>query len=125
MTSLSTTAPSIKGSTISSLVEDIAKLADSGRIPAELLVDRLTPEDRTLLGQPVNPAGWYDIHTYRRMTELICEVEGRREDLLRERGAAAARRLAEAGLYQQIDSVSRLQEVHELDHEARFVAYAS
>jgi hypothetical protein len=48
---------------------------------------------------------------------------GRRDDLLRERGGAAARRLAAAGLYQQIESTSRLRELRELDEQTRFSAY--
>ena len=92
-------SPSIKGSGVSSLIEDLSKMREEGRAPAALLEQRLTPSDRALLDQPVNLAAWYDIHSYRRLAELLCEVEGRREDLLRERGAAAARRLAEAGLH--------------------------
>jgi hypothetical protein len=115
--------PSIKGASISSLVEDLAKLRDSGRLPLPLLEQRLTAEDRELLDRPVNLAGWYDIHSYRRMAELLCEVLGRREELLRERGAAAAKRLAAAGLYQQMESVGRINEVRELGGEARFRAY--
>ena len=117
------TQPSIKGASISSLIEDLAKMRDSGRLDESLLEQRLTAEDRQLLDQPVNLAGWYDIHSYRRMAELLCEVEGRREDLLRERGAAAARRLAAAGLYQQMESLTRLHEIRKLDQGARFAAY--
>jgi len=115
--------PSIKGASISSLVEDLAKLRDSGRLPAALLEERLQPKDRAMLDEPVQLAGWYDIHSYRRLAELLCEVEGRREDLLLERGAAAARRLAAAGLYQQMESVGRLKEFRDLDDDARFKAY--
>ncbi len=95
--------PSIKGASISSLIEDVAKMRDDGRASAALLDERLGEDERALLDQPVNLAGWYDVHSYRRLAELVCEVEGRREDLLRERGAAAARRLAASGLYQQMD----------------------
>jgi hypothetical protein len=117
------TTPSIKGASISSLVEDVAKLRDCGRIPAELLEERLTHADRELLEQPVNFASWYDIHSYRRIAELLCEVEERREDLMRERGAAAARRLAAAGVYQQMDTVQRTNDDRHLDEAARFQAY--
>jgi hypothetical protein len=115
--------PSIKGASISTLIEDIAKMRDSGRIPTALLEQRLTVADRELLDEPVNPAGWYPIHSYRRLAELICEVEGRREDLLRERGAAAAKRLAAAGIYQQIDSVTRVKQVQEMSQAAHFEDY--
>ncbi len=116
-------SPSIKGTSISSLIEDLAKFVAEGRVEPALVDERLTVEDRDLLDRPVNAAGWYDIQSYRRMAELLCEIEGRREDLLRERGAAAAVRLAAAGIYQQIDSVTRIGEAGKLDSEARFVAY--
>lgn len=115
--------PAIKGSGISSLVEDVAKLRDAGRAPAALIHERLTPADRALLDRPVNLAAWYDIHSYRRLAELLCEVEGRREELLRERGAAAARRLAASGLYSQMETVTRLRADEGDDEEARFRAY--
>lgn len=118
-----TSTPSIKGASISSLVEDIAKMRDSGRISQELLEERLTEADRQLLDRSVNFASWYDIHSYRRMAELLCEVEGRREDLMRERGAAAAKRLAAAGVYQQMDTLARLDEDRQLDGDARFEAF--
>ena len=120
---MSSAKPCIKGSSISSLVEDISKLRDGGRVSPELLEQRLTAEDRVLLDRPVNLAGWYDVHSYRRLAELLCEVEGRREDLLRERGAAAAKRLAAAGIYQQMESVTRLKDVQQLDVDCRFQAY--
>lgn len=115
--------PSIKGASIEGLIQDLAKLRDSGRLSPALLEERLPPEDRELLDQPVNLAGWYDIDSYRRMAELICEVEGRTEELLRERGAAAARRLFDAGLYQQMESVTRMHEFRRLDGDQGFKAY--
>ncbi len=115
--------PCIKGSSISSLVEDLAKLRDAGSISEVLLEQHLTADDRALLDRGANLAGWYDVHSYRRLAELLCEVEGRRDDLLRERGAAAARRLAAAGIYQQMESVTRLKDVQQLDADARFQAY--
>ena len=115
-------SPSIKGSGVSSLIEDLSKMREEGRAPAALLEQRLTPSDRALLDRPVNLAAWYDIHSYRRLAELLCEVEGRREDLLRERGAAAAKRLAEAGLYQQMELVGRSRD-EDLDGDAAFEAY--
>jgi hypothetical protein len=119
---MSSASPSIKGSGISSLIEDVAKMRDDGRAPAALLEERLTPADRRLLDEPVNLAGWYDIHCYRRLAELVCEIEGRREDLLRERGAAAAERLAAAGLYQQMETVTRMRD-DELEGDDAFRAY--
>lgn len=119
---MGTSSPAIKGSSISALVEDVAKMRDDGRAPAALLEERLTEADRGLLDRPVNLAGWYDIHSYRRLAELVCEVEGRREGLLRERGAAAARRLAETGLYQQMNYQAILGD-EERDAAAAFQAW--
>lgn len=119
---MSASSPSIKGAGISSLIEDLAKMRDDGRLPRELLEERLGPEERALLDRPVGLAAWYDVQTYRRLAELLCEVEGRREDLLRERGAAAARRLAAAGLYQQIERVKHIRE-DGLDDRETFQAY--
>ena len=120
---MSVNAPSIKGSGISSLIEDLAKMRDEGRLPSALLEERLTAADRALLDRPVNLAGWYDIHSYRRLAELLCEIEGRRESLMRERGAAAADRLAAAGLYQQMETVTRLRSTEDLDGDDAFQAY--
>jgi hypothetical protein len=117
------TRPSIKGSSISSLIEDIAKGVSDGSISEALIEQRLTEADRAVLDRPVNTAGWYDIHSYRRMAELLCEVEGRREDLMRERGAAAARRLMAAGVYQQMESVGRMRADREQSREGRLAAY--
>ena len=74
--------PSIKGSSISSLVEDIAKLRDSGHIPQALLEERLTEGDRELLDQPVNVASWYDIQSYRRLAELLDQNRERLSQLI-------------------------------------------
>ena len=115
--------PSIKGSSISGLIEDIAKGVADGSIAEALLEQRLTEADRALLGKPVSAAGWYDIHSYRRLAELLAEVEGRRADLMRERGAAAARRLMESGVYQQMESVGRLRTEREQSPESRVTAY--
>jgi len=115
--------PSIKGSSISSLIEDVEKLCSSGRLSDAQRDEYLTAEDCELLGEPVNPAGWYDLESYTRMAELLCEVQGGGKEMLRERGAAAARRLAEAGIYQQIESVARLREAGDLNPSERFTAY--
>ena len=120
---MGTSAPAIKGVSISSLIEDVAKMRDDGTISAALLEQRLTPADRELLDHPVNLAAWYDIHSYRRLAELVCEVAGRREDLLRERGAAAARRLAATGIYQQMESATQLRSEPGQDDDERFKAY--
>lgn len=96
-------APAIKGSAIQALVEDVRRLVESGRLPRETLEARLGAEDLALLEQKILPALWYPIGAYERLARLLLEVEGggRCEYLVR-RGARAAERLFESGLYQQL-----------------------
>jgi hypothetical protein len=95
--------PSIKGSTIASVVEDVRQLRDSGRIPVEQLEIRLEPADLALLDTKIQSALWYPIECYRRLSELLLETEGRgHPQYLADRGARAAERLWEAGLYVQL-----------------------
>ena len=94
-------APAIKGSVMVNLVEDVLRLRAEGRITEEELAARLEPRDLEVLEEKILPT-WYPIDTYRRLTELLLEKEGGGEDYLRERGAGSAKRLLEAGLYEQM-----------------------
>jgi hypothetical protein len=96
-------APSIKGSAFQSVVLDLARLIQAGRISRETAEAQLEAEDLRLLDGKVLPGVWYPLGSYRRMTELLWEVEGKREPAyLMARGARSAERLFEAGLYQQM-----------------------
>ena len=95
--------PSIKGTAFESVALDLSKLIESGRISREAVEARLEAEDLVLLDDKVLPGLWYPLASYRRMTELLWEVEGRGDPAyLMARGARAAERLFEAGLYQQM-----------------------
>ena len=97
------TPPSIKGSAFETVVLDLAQLRKSGRVPPEVLEARLEAEDLRLLDDKILPGLWYPLACYRRMTEVLWEIEGNREPAyLMARGARAAERLFEAGLYQQM-----------------------
>jgi len=97
------TEPSIKGSALSSVVEDVLALRESGRVGADRLELRLEPADLALLDAKIQPALWYPIESYRRLTELLLEVEGRGDwQYVADRGARAAERLWEGGLYLQL-----------------------
>lgn len=110
--SQSTKEPSIKGSALVGVIDDINRLRASGRIDGALLEARLTPADRSLLDEAVQAARWYPIDAYGRLTELLLEVEGGgRLTYLKERGANTARRLIEAGIYQQLDRASGADDV--------------
>jgi hypothetical protein len=100
--------PRIKGSAIAQLVEDVRRLRDEGRIPADELSVRLDPAALELLERKPQPALWYPIESYQRLTDLLWDLEGRRSpDYLRRRGAATAERLIQAGLYAQLSALER------------------
>jgi hypothetical protein len=118
------TLPSIKGSVFSALVEDINKLVATSRLKKEELTRWLKPKDISCLEAPIQPFEWYDIRTYARMSELLRDVEGGgSNEYLRKRGARNAKRLLEAGLYQQLEYTQRTTFVRESDKEARFLAF--
>jgi hypothetical protein len=98
------TRPSIKGSVLERLVEDVNQLREQGRISSEDLEARLDPEDLELLDQKLMSAKWYPIDCYRRLTEVLLDIEGfGSKDFLHRRGQAVADRLIESGIYQQME----------------------
>ena len=95
--------PSIKGTAFQSVALDLGRLIQSGRIALEAVEARLEADDLALLDDKVLPGSWYPLASYRRMSELLCEVEGNNEpSYLMARGQRAAERLFDAGLYQQM-----------------------
>jgi hypothetical protein len=118
------TVPSIKGSVFAVLVEDIQKLLAAKRLKQEELVRWLQPKDVKYLEAPVQPFEWYDIRSYGRMSELLRDVEGGgSNEYLRKRGARNAKRLLEAGLYQQLEYTHRTLFSRESEKNARFEAF--
>lgn len=97
------TTPSIKGSAISSVIEDVCRLRDAGEITPERLESSLERADLALLDAKVQAALWYPIDSYRRLSELLRDVEGRNHPrYVVERGRCAAERIWNAGLYVQL-----------------------
>jgi hypothetical protein len=95
--------PSIKGTAFQSVVEDLRRLLEAGRLSCDDLELRLEAEDLRLLDEKVLPGLWYPLASYGRLTELLMEVEGGgRIAYVVTRGARAAERLFAAGLYQQL-----------------------
>ena len=95
--------PSIKGSAFETVVIDLTRLIQVGKIAREAVEARLESEDLQLLDDKVLPGLWYPLASYRRMSELLWEVEGNRDPAyLMARGARSAERLFDAGLYQQM-----------------------
>jgi hypothetical protein len=67
---------------------------------------------------------WYGIQSYRRLTELLRDVEGEgRNDYVRERGHARGEKLIDGGLYQQMEYLGRSRVRRAMDPKARFEAY--
>ena len=116
--------PCIKGTAIADLVEDTRKLLNDGKISQREIEARLTAEDLALLEEPVVESRWYDIHSYRRLTELLRDVEGEgRDEYARGRGRARGQKLIEGGLYQQMEYLGRSRVDSSMDAKARFEAY--
>jgi len=100
---MASNAPSIKGSALSTVVEDLQRLRDAGRLDPDRLETRLEPEDLALVDAKIQPALWYPIASYGRLTEVLLEIEGRGDPrYLVERGVRAAKRIWDAGVYVQL-----------------------
>ncbi len=116
--------PSIKGSVFVRAVEDILKLLSAGTLSRAELQRRLPPTDLGLFDRPVIPSSWYDVQASGRLLELLKDVEGEgRNEYLRERGARSAEVLRKAGLYQQMEYLSRTQAAQQTDPQARVLAF--
>ena len=95
--------PCIKGSVFSGVVEDVERLIREGWVSREKIEAKLGEEALSHLDDVIQPSLWYPVESYRVMSELLMEVEGR--GLLHymfERGERSAQRLFEAGLYEQL-----------------------
>jgi hypothetical protein len=89
--------PAIKGTAFESVTADVLRLREEGRLPAEVLEARLEAPDLALLESKIGPAQWIPIESYRRMTELLQEVEGRgRSEYVVDRGRRLITSLAGA-----------------------------
>jgi hypothetical protein len=92
--------PSIKGTAFQSVLEDVARLVEVGRIDGKTLDAATKAEDRDLLGEMLVPGIWYPFESYARMLDLLWSADGHRDpQYLIDRGARAARRILAAGAY--------------------------
>jgi len=104
-------APSIKGVLLTKLVDDVQALLERSEADREWLEARLSAGSLRLLDGKVEISRWYPIEQYTELTELIwAEEGGNRIGYLHSRGKTAMKRLMEAGLYQQIEYLSRPDE---------------
>ena len=93
----------IKGTAIESLVADVNRIVQEGRVPPDELEAQLQREDLEILGQKILAALWYPLGTYDRLTQLMLRAEGGGEmRYVIERGRRAAARLRDSGIYGQL-----------------------
>jgi hypothetical protein len=102
------TTPSIKGIAFSSIVADVVRLVEEGRIDKDELAVRLEAEDLRFMDEKVQPGKWYPTASYARFGAVLDRIEGRgRPAYFIERGARAAERLFAAGVYSQLERADR------------------
>lgn len=103
--------PSVKGTIVAGVSESLAALRDAGRVTNEELEARLEPEELALLEGKVNTAAWYPMTSYARLLQTLGDVDGGgRPGYFVERGRFNARRLMDAGLYEQLGFLLRWSE---------------
>jgi len=99
---------SVKGSIIAGAVESLATLREANRITDAELEMRLDPACLALLEGKINTAAWYPMAIYTQILRLLGDVEGGGSpDYFVERGRSNARRLMDAGLYEQLGFLTR------------------
>ncbi len=106
----------IKGSIIDRLVEDVCTLREVSDKMMSRVDAYLDAETLELLETKVNPVSWYALTTYDQLSRALLDIEGHGDvAYLRERGNAIGRRTMEAGLYQQLEYLSRTRNAVSLD----------
>jgi len=118
----------VKGSIIRGVVAELVRLRDAGRVAEEELEVRLGAEELALLDSKINTAGWYPMASYTRLLQLLGDIEGGGSPgYFVARGRANARRLIEAGLYEQLSFIGRWSESVRsgADEAAAIASYAS
>jgi hypothetical protein len=96
---------SIKGIAMQSVIEDVRKAIDSGRLSRDVLEVKLDAEDLRAVDEEVGISRWYPMDSFRRLLDVLADVEapGDRRAYLIRRGERAADRIAGSGLYRQLD----------------------
>lgn len=100
--------PSIKGTVMDKVVEDLRRLREAGLVSRDDLEAALSAEALALLEEKVVASTWYPVEIYQGMVDVLWRVEGHRSaDYMRRRGEESAERLVAAGVYRQL---TRLQD---------------
>lgn len=103
---MATAVPSIKGSAMQAVVDDLQALKQAGRISDDALAARLDAAALRLLDEKIAAARWYPVDAYGRLLDLLRDLEGGSQprEYLRQRGQRAAQRLIDSGVYRQFDA---------------------
>lgn len=101
-----TPPPSIKATGFQTAADDLQVHVDSGRLPRAEVEARLDPGDLQYLEKQLAASTWVPIATYRRVVELLIELEadGKPELYLHGRGVRSAERLHKLGVYRQFEA---------------------
>jgi hypothetical protein len=111
--------PSLKGSAFAGVVEARWKLVADGELARA--ADRLEPQERAILEAPIVKTAWYDIRLHVKVLQRMRDAAG--ADHPRRMAERNVERLLHAGLYQQLEYLSRTQVEKETDQKARFLAF--
>lgn len=101
--------PSIKATGFQSAADDLNRLIETGKLSREEVEARVQAGDLRYLDKQLAATTWVPIDTYRRVVEILIEIEAggtAPEVYLHNRGVRAAQRLHKAGLYRQFDASS-------------------
>lgn len=95
--------PSIRGNVFELAASDLRGLIEKGKVSREQVEIALEPADLELLDSKTAPAAWVPIGSYTRMVQLLWHHDGHDDPAyLRLRGARAAERAFDSGLYAQL-----------------------
>jgi hypothetical protein len=101
--------PSLKGLAIAGLVADLNALESGGAATRDELAKHLDSDQLAVLDD-FDGFRWYPVPIYEALVEALVRLTGTADagtsPWLRARGAAAAQRLLERGLYQQLNSLT-------------------
>jgi len=113
--------PAIKGSAFELAADDLMRLVEKGALRREALGVALEPGDFELLETKPSASAWVPIAAYARIVDLLLRFEGRGDPAyLRARGARAAERLFDSGLYAQLKHGAALGALTEVKGEDVF-----
>ncbi|HXK22110.1 MAG TPA: hypothetical protein VMS55_05470 [Myxococcota bacterium] len=95
--------PAIKAVVFDLAATDLRGLIECGKVRRDEIEAELEPEDLEIFDSKVSPVAWIPITTYARVVELLVRYEGHGDPAyLRARGARAAERAFDSGLYAQL-----------------------